>query len=151
MSAFLPPPVAETLGRRMARLRAELGWTQAEVAERLGISRVAISHLEADMNVAGERTVTLLAGLFKMEPHELVAGTSYPLAKAERLPVVAGRYTEVDLQLRLLDHDLAAGGRDLEDWPERLRILGKAAHDRRERQAIAEAVRDLRHRLHLSG
>ena len=38
----------------------------------------------------GERTVALLAGLFKIEPHELVAGTDYPLAKAERLPVVVG-------------------------------------------------------------
>ena len=38
-----------------------------------------------------ERTVALLAGLFSMEPHDLVDGTSYPAAKAERLPLVAAR------------------------------------------------------------
>ena len=40
------------------------------------------------MSDPGERTVALLAGVFKVEPHELVADTNYPAAKAERLPVV---------------------------------------------------------------
>ena len=61
---------------RIADLRGKLGWTQQDLAERLGISRVAVSHVEAGMTDPGERTVALLAGLFKMEPHELVAGTS---------------------------------------------------------------------------
>ena len=77
------------LGRRIADHRAKLGWTQPDLAERLGVSRVAVSHLEAGMSYPGERTVALLAGLFKLEPHELVAGTTYPTAKADRLPVVA--------------------------------------------------------------
>lgn len=135
----------ESLGRRIARLRGDRGWTQSELAERLGISRVAVSHLEADMNTASERTVTLLAGLFHLEPHELVHATTYPPAKAERLPVVACRYTEVELHLRLLDHDREADdGRRLDDWPERLRILRKAAHDVAERRAIDAALQDLR-------
>src|SRR5687767_12855279 len=97
----------ENLGRRVARLRAELGWTQQELAERLAVSRAAVSHLEAAMSTPSERTVALLAGVFKLEPRELVAGTSYPEAKAERLPTVAARYTEVELQLRLVENDLA--------------------------------------------
>src|SRR3712207_2801055 len=96
----------ENLGRRIADLRAKLGWTQQELAERLAVSRVAVSHLEAGMSDPGERTVALLAGVFKMEPHELVAGTRYPQAKAERLPVVVARHTEVELQLELLERDL---------------------------------------------
>ncbi|MEO6987442.1 MAG: helix-turn-helix domain-containing protein [Aquihabitans sp.] len=95
-----------SLGRRIADLRAERGWTQQQLADRLGISRVAVSHLETDLNVAGERTVALLAGCFGMEPHDLVAGTSYPLAKADRLPVVVARWTEVEHQVALLDRDL---------------------------------------------
>ncbi|MGH9165578.1 MAG: helix-turn-helix transcriptional regulator [Acidimicrobiales bacterium] len=139
----LPDP--ETLGRRIARLRAERSWTQTEMAERVGISRVAVSHLEADLNVPSERTVTLLAGLFRMEPHELVQATTYPMAKAERLPVVACRYTEVELQLRLLEHDRdAADGRCLDSWPERLRILRKAAHHPAERRAVDAALAALR-------
>jgi transcriptional regulator with XRE-family HTH domain len=129
----------DDLGRRVARLRGELGWTQQELAERLGISRVAVSHLEAGMTVPGERTVTLLAGLFKLEPHELVADTSYPSAKAERLPVVACRYTEAELQLRLLARDVEAGA-DLAEWRPRLTALAALAYDRREREALRDAL-----------
>src|SRR5215211_5487572 len=92
----------ESLGRRLAALRGKLGFTQQELADRIGISRVSVSHLEAGMSPPSERTVTLLAGVFKLEPLQLVAGTDYPLAKAERLPAVVARHTEVDLQLALL-------------------------------------------------
>ncbi|HEX7166190.1 MAG TPA: helix-turn-helix transcriptional regulator [Acidimicrobiales bacterium] len=134
---------APQLGRRIASLRNELGWTQHDLAARVGISRVALSHLEAGTSVPGERTITILAGLFRMEPHELVAGTGYPVAKAERLPVVVARYTEVELHLRLLEHDESLGrladAAVADEWDERLRLLAKAAHDRREQDAIAAA------------
>src|SRR5688572_22275353 len=96
----------ESLGQRIARLRARRGWTQEGLAERLAASRVAVSHFEMGLALPSERTVVLLAGLFKLEPHELIAGTSYPTAKAERLPPVACRHTEVELQLALLRRDL---------------------------------------------
>ena len=133
------------LGARIAQLRGDLGWTQQELAERLGISRVAVSHLEAGMSTPGERTIALLAGLFKLEPHELVAGTSYPPAKAERLPVVVTRYTEVELQLRLLELDTERGLDDARrsEWDERLRLLAKGAHDRREVGAVDAARKRL--------
>ena len=67
--------MTESLGQRIAKQRADLGWTQAELAERVGISRVALSHTEAGISSPGERTVALLAGVFKLEPHELVRGT----------------------------------------------------------------------------
>lgn len=123
------------LGRRIAELRASIGMTQQDVADRLGISRVAVSHVEAGMSVPSERTVILLAGLFKIEPHELVEGTTYPMAKAERLPPVATRYTEVELQLALCERDLAwadrAGGmacREVADrWRPKLAELARRA------------------------
>src|SRR3954449_10055749 len=76
-------PDTENLGRRIAALRAKTGLTQQELADRLAISRTAVSHMEAGMTVPGERTVVLLAGVFKLEPHELVGGTTYPPAKGE--------------------------------------------------------------------
>lgn len=100
------PAGVSSLGQRIAGLRVERGWTQQQLADRLGISRVAVSHLETDLNTPGERTVALLAGLFRMEPHDLVSGTSYPVAKADRLPLVVNRWTEVEHQLALLDRDL---------------------------------------------
>jgi transcriptional regulator with XRE-family HTH domain len=134
----------ENLGRRIADLRAKLGWTQQDLAERVGISRVAVSHLEAGMSVPGERTVALLAGIFKVEPTELVAGTDYPVAKADRLPLVVARYTEIEHQLELLERDLAAGIVSTVEWGPRLDALARGAHDPRERAAVEQARRRLR-------
>ena len=131
-----------SLGARLAMHRKALGWTQQELADRLGASRTAVSHLESGLSDPSERTVALLAGIFKCEPHDLVAGTGYPAAKAERLPAVVCRYTEVELQLRLLEVDAAAGR--TEGWDERLRLLAKETWDRRERAAIGAARARLR-------
>jgi transcriptional regulator with XRE-family HTH domain len=125
----LPPAVKESchpvppepIGKRIARQRLAGGWTQQGLAARLAISRVAVSHIEMDLTIPSERTIILLAGLFKTSPHELVAGTTYPIAKSERLPADACCYTRLELDLRLLTNDL--------DWlvrltpsPERARI-----------------------------
>jgi len=138
-----------SLGKRIAKLRAELGWTQQELADRIAVSRVALSHLESDLSTAGERTVTLLAGVFGLEPHELVAGTTYPAAKADRLPLVVSRHTEAELQVRLLDRDLEqflrTGDRTLLDgWATRLADLLATAHDPRQRARLEQAGTRLR-------
>jgi transcriptional regulator with XRE-family HTH domain len=144
------PDLPDNLGRRIAGHRLKHGLTQQELADRVGISRTALSHVEAGMSDPGERTVTLLAGVFRVEPHELVGGTAYPAAKAERLPVVTARYTEVELQLELLDADLrwlACLGEDHDDvvaaWELRLAALAEATHDRRERALVSDALRRL--------
>ena len=142
MASLEERALAPELGRRIFALRNELGWTQHELAERVGISRTSLSHVEAGLTVPGERTVSLLAGIFKVQPHELIAGTGYPVAKAERLPVVVARYTEVELQLRLLERDIDQGLTPAAraDWLERLRVIRKEAHDRRELTALDEAA-----------
>jgi transcriptional regulator with XRE-family HTH domain len=142
----------ENLGRRIADLRGKLGLTQQELADRLAVSRTAVSHLEAGMSVPGERTVVLLAGLFKTEPHELVAGTNYPLGKAERLPAVAARYTEVEMLVALLDNDLAwleRTGDDhrrplLDEWQARLSSIDDDRVDLHERDLLHDARKRLR-------
>lgn len=145
-------PATETLGQRIARLRAQRGWTQTELAERLAASRVAVSHFELGLALPSERTIVLLAGLFRLEPHELVAATSYPSAKAERLPSVACRYTEVDLQLAVLRRDLAwaarCGDEELPrivraEWRARLGELREASWDPGERRLLEGALAEL--------
>ncbi len=142
------PELPEMLGQRVALLRARRGWTQAELAERLAASRVAVSHFEMGLALPSERTIVLLAGLFKLEPHELIAGTSYPVAKAERLPPVACRYTEVELQLMLLQRDLvwlarvtdeALRSRVVAEWRTKLAVLSESVYDTDERAMLAEA------------
>jgi transcriptional regulator with XRE-family HTH domain len=103
----------EPIGKRIGRLRAERGWTQQALSQRLAVSRVAISHMEMDLTIPSERTITLLAGLFKIKPHELVDGTTYPQAKAEKLPLTTCTYTSLELDLAVLENDLR--------WIERLR------------------------------
>jgi transcriptional regulator with XRE-family HTH domain len=147
--------MSEKLGRRIATLRAERRWTQQQLAERLGVSRVAVSHLESNLNDPGERTVALLAGLVHMEPHELVAGTTYPAAKMERLPLVVARWTEVEHRLALLDADLRWVGRLpaaevrrlLEGWLPTLDSLRTHAADPAERAALDTARRKVSDQL----
>lgn len=137
----VPAEPPESLARRIAALRTKLGWTQQDLADRLAVSRVAVSHIESGQRDPGERTIALLAGLFKMEPWELVAGTAYPQGKTERLPVVTCRYTEVELQLRLLELDCERGldARRRADWDARLSALLEATWDPREQGALRAA------------
>lgn len=144
----------ETLGQRIARLRGLRGWTQQDLAERLAASRVAVSHFEAGLALPSERTVVLLAGLFRLEPHELIAGTSYPAAKAERLPLCACRYTEAELHMALLRRDLEwaaqlpqRGPELAREWQARLAALLLRADDPAERRLIGEMQALLRRSL----
>jgi len=96
----------EPIGKRIARLRQLLGWTQQALAERIAVSRVAISHIEMDLTLPGERTITLMAGVFKMSPHDLIKDTTYPHTKSERLPPITCCHTDLDLDLSLIKSDL---------------------------------------------
>jgi transcriptional regulator with XRE-family HTH domain len=147
-----PAPHAPShVGARIAALRVAHRYTQQELAARIAISRVALSNLESGRSVPGERTVTLLAGIFGMEPYDLVEGTTYPTAKVDRLPLVAARHTEVELQLRLLDRDLrwlesappAVAERVVQDWRRELRSLREATLDLRQQALVDEALERL--------
>ncbi len=70
------------------------------------MSRVAVSHIEMDLTIPSERSITLMAGIFKLSPFELVEGTTYPRAKAERLPELTNLYTQLELDLALITNDV---------------------------------------------
>ena len=145
---MIPQHSDETLGQRIARLRARRSWTQERLAEQLAASRVAVSHFEMGLALPSERTIMLLAGLFKLEPHELIAGTGYPAAKAERLPSVACRYTEVEFQLALLRRDMEwatrVGGsvqqQIIEESHAKIAALLDGTYDEGERATLREAA-----------
>ena len=146
-------PTPESIGKRIARLRQEKGYTQQSLAGRLAISRVAVSHIEADLSIPSERTITLLAGLFKCTPLDLVEGTTYPHAKAERLPYVVAWYTALEFDLALLKNDLEWLHKDecgrLKDevrrkWEKCLSEWARTPLDDRERGLLGEAQKSLR-------
>ena len=150
------PANLEPIGKRIASLRLANGWTQQSLASRLAISRVAVSHIEMDLTIPSERTITLLAGLFKLNPHELVAGTTYPIAKSERLPAEACCYTRLELDLKLLENDLewlrrispsperSRLARELREiWTTRLSDWSLQTFEPREKDVIASAQQEL--------
>ena len=98
--------MVDSIGKRIAFLRQKNGWTQQSLADRLAMSRVAISHMEMDLTIPSERSITLMAGVFKLSPIELVNGTTYPEAKMERLPDVTTTYTELEMNYALLNNDI---------------------------------------------
>lgn len=137
----------EPLGRRIAALRALVGLTQQEVAYRLAMSRNGLSYVETGSSIPSERTIVLLAGIFGIEPIELVAGTDYPAAKADRLPLIAAMHTEVGARLLALDHELrwvdgldaARRAEALAVIQRELAVLERTALEPAEQQAVRQA------------
>lgn len=85
-----------SLGRTIARLRAKKGWTQAQLAEQLGMNAAHINRLEHDKMQPRPRTVERLSTVFEVSTEEL-------LAAAE--PVVTGDWAKQDPELKdLLNH-----------------------------------------------
>lgn len=64
------------LGGRLARLREEHGWTQEEVAGRLGTSQHVISHYERGAHSPKLITLLRLRQLFSISLDYLVAGAA---------------------------------------------------------------------------
>ena len=139
----------DRLGYRIAELRRKHGLTQQQMAERLAISRVAVSHLESCLTPPSERTVTLIAGLFKLEPWELVRDTDYPAARVERLPSVVTRYTQAELLATVVDaliESIADADRRrarvvLEPWRARIVAEIETSSDDGQRTLLIEAQR----------
>lgn len=65
----------ETLGKRIAALRKAHGWTQEQLAEKIGISAQAVSKWENDQSCPDVMTLPLLAGLFGVSVDGLLGVT----------------------------------------------------------------------------
>jgi transcriptional regulator with XRE-family HTH domain len=139
----------ERFGRRVAALRQARNWSQNDLAERLAMSRTAVSHLEASMRDASERTVIVLAGVFRLEPHDLVDGTDYPPAKAERLPARVARYSEAELQCAIAIALADATGEAAVSVLDRLEAIQRSNIDPSERAMVSVALRGLT--MHVQG
>ena len=90
MGTGTPASRLQPLGRRISERRAAAGLTQQQLSARIAMSRAALSHLEAGITVASERSVCLLAGVFGLEPHELVAGHRLPARQGRAAATVRG-------------------------------------------------------------
>jgi transcriptional regulator with XRE-family HTH domain len=80
----------ETVGQRLARLRKERGWTQVELAERLGIIQSLISDYERDRLRMNPAMVVRFAAALEITTDELLqpSATQTPLRRKPSLRVL---------------------------------------------------------------
>ena len=80
----------ETVGGRLARLRKERGWTQVELAERLGIIQSLISDYERDRLRMNPAMVVRFAAALEITTDELLQsnGAQTPLRRKPSLRVL---------------------------------------------------------------
>lgn len=95
--------IRESIGRRIQEMRGKLGLSASRIAEELGISREAITHIETGRNNISAVSLWKLAVLFKCDPRDF-------------FPAVPDGYalTKVDLR-KLAQEDEKAP-----EWAERL-------------------------------
>ena len=72
-----------TLGERIAYYRGALGLSQGELAEKLGVSRQAVSKWETDAGLPDLDRLIALSGLYNITLDELVKGTAPSPAPAD--------------------------------------------------------------------
>lgn len=72
-----------TLGERIAYYRGALGLSQGELAEKLGVSRQAVSKWETDAGLPDLDRLIALSGLFDITLDELVKGSAPSPAPAD--------------------------------------------------------------------
>jgi DNA-binding XRE family transcriptional regulator len=81
----------ETMGQRIKKMRDQRGWTQGQLAERVGVTVSAVSQWELDQTENVKLLPFLrLAKLFETDPHYLVFGQGRGSQELSR-PVQATR------------------------------------------------------------
>jgi len=92
MAGRPPTKKAPEFGRRLAALRNARGWTQAELAERLGATVKTVTYFEREATNPTHKTLERLADIFGVSPGELLGdgeegrnGKPGPASKLERL------------------------------------------------------------------
>lgn len=78
-----------TLGERIAYYRGVLGLSQGELAEKLGVSRQAVSKWETDAGLPDLDRLIALSGLYNITLDELVKGSAPSPAPADRAQAAA--------------------------------------------------------------
>lgn len=69
------------LGKKIQALRAQYGFSQAKVAEKLGIARPSVSQIEAGTRALNQEELSRLAGLFDLSIDALLERLATPQAK----------------------------------------------------------------------
>lgn len=74
------------LGLRIAQLRKERGWTQQELADKLGIAQQTLAHYEVARTRMPASSLPLLANLFSVPVDDLVGNSKQTKNAGKRGP-----------------------------------------------------------------
>jgi transcriptional regulator with XRE-family HTH domain len=89
------------LGQAIKRFRLSNKWTQEALAEKLGISANFLSNIENGKAWVSPKTVSNLAVIFKVNPHELFMPEQSLDAPTEEILVRYIRETKVSVNMAL--------------------------------------------------
>lgn len=110
----LPPlPDANTFSSELIKARSEYGMTQAQLAEKSGLSISAIKAYESGRNMPGARELRELSQSLQASPNKLLFGTELPFKQRSTLNLLADAESEDEnvtrvrgtMLLALLSHD----------------------------------------------
>src|SRR5262245_44908530 len=86
-----PSKLMRNVGRRVAELRRQHGWTQALLAEKADVSIQYVRRIEAGRENLTLESIARLANLFKAAPAQLLAQATTVSAGRGRPPAGASR------------------------------------------------------------
>jgi transcriptional regulator with XRE-family HTH domain len=70
-----PPGPKHSATNRLFELRSQRGWTQEQLAEKIGVTHATIQRLESGSRRMTEQRIVQLAAIFDVEPGELLVSS----------------------------------------------------------------------------
>lgn len=93
------------LGRRVRLLREKAGWTQAQLAERIGVQAPAVSRFEGGAKRVTLETLRRIAHVFRVSPADILRETdAVPTPRPFIPPPRTGRKLPPQKDLAALQH-----------------------------------------------
>jgi putative transcriptional regulator len=74
-------PMKTLLAEEVASARLALGWTQAELATRAGLSRQTVNEIEAGSTCSSVPTLRKLAKALKLDPYKIVTSAIFSIVR----------------------------------------------------------------------
>ena len=94
-----------TIANRISKIRSELNLTQTDLAEKLNISKSAVSHMERGERAVTERTISDICEKFNVNREWLTEGIGDPFTEHETesvLDLLKKEYNLDELDLEIM-------------------------------------------------
>lgn len=120
----------ENFGKNIARLRKEYGFSQEELAEKIGLKKQSISNIERGVRYPTFETLEKLAQLFKATPTQLF-GTPKEIAVSDT-PIILDRIDEYNSKIQAIlqiPDIVETYGEEIHTLAEQVTTINRAVYD----------------------